>query len=85
MIEYTHAITGCLKLFYCVFYLTMTRKKNETKLYRVKLNKSLKKPFFICIALGQLRGTCINSEPNKTLTLSYHKAKSLRDRKRTIL
>lgn len=83
MIEYTHAITGCLKLFYCVFYLTMTRKKNETKLYRVKLNKSLKKPFFICIALGQLRG--INSEPNKTLTLSYYKAKNLRVRKRTIL
>lgn len=52
MIEYTHAKTGCLKLLFCVFYLTMTRKKNETKLYRVKLNKSIKKPFFILHSSG---------------------------------
>lgn len=48
MIEYTHAITGFL---YCIFYLTMTREKNETKPYRVKLSLS-KTRFFILHSSG---------------------------------
>lgn len=51
MTEYTHAITGFLKRLYCIFYLTMTREKNETKPYRVKLSLS-KTRFFILHSSG---------------------------------
>lgn len=52
MIEYIYVIIGCLKFFYCVFYLIMIRKKNEIKLYCVKLNKFIKKLFFILYSFG---------------------------------